>query len=317
MPVDNHEHAGHIMAVAKAARQAAIDKALTLSDDHDVWLIQSKPTAKQRQLYTEHDAVFHHIDPGKDTVMSRVKRERPKKMLAVAATFYKKTPLSIHSGKYGHHIPGAMAINASYLPNPHDEPSLRMLNGTNTRVADWLGSKTEVQTLINNTIERIDQENPATVLITCNAGKHRSVYVAEQLAKHYGVEAVHHELKKKAARKASTTERGYGWKHQKTRERLLRNHVDGTPCDVCGKPMYKDPTKNWDGAKLEAEHPIPQMTLPMAQRRHNEAKKLLHRFCNRSEGGKLAHEGKRAEQIEPVVLDNGFNWGGATPNHNI
>ncbi|EEI18046.1 hypothetical protein HMPREF0298_0162 [Corynebacterium lipophiloflavum DSM 44291] len=34
--------------------------------------------------------------------------------------------------------------------------------------------------------------------------------------------------------KPSTTARGYGWRHQKQRDRLLYNHQDGTPCWWCG-----------------------------------------------------------------------------------
>ncbi|HAF72540.1 MAG TPA: AAA family ATPase, partial [Corynebacterium variabile] len=52
----------------------------------------------------------------------------------------------------------------------------------------------------------------------------------------------------------STSDRGYGWDHQQQRERLLKAHVDGTPCDWCGEPMYRDKAKNFDGAALEAAH---------------------------------------------------------------
>lgn len=81
--VDNHEHAPHIFAVAKAARQAAIDAAI--KQDRDVWLIHTKPTAKQLDDYQALGATVHEIDPGKDVVMKRCKQERPKGSLIAAA----------------------------------------------------------------------------------------------------------------------------------------------------------------------------------------------------------------------------------------
>lgn len=70
----------------------------------------------------------------------------------------------------------------------------------------------------------------------------------------------------------STTERGYGWEHQKKRDRLLRRHKDGTECDWCARPMYRDKRKNFDGQALEADHPDADKS--------RTATKLLHKRCN-------------------------------------
>lgn len=75
--------------------------------------------------------------------------------------------------------------------------------------------------------------------------------------------------------KASTTERGYGWTHQKQRERLLYNHLDGTPCWWCGLPMYRDKTKNWDGKALAADHSDEN-----GARDGQISDRLLHGRCN-------------------------------------
>lgn len=101
--VDNHEHAPHILTVAKAARQAAIDAAT--KQDCTVWLIHTKPTAKQLNDYQAMGAVIHEIDPGKDTVMKRCKQERPKGSLIAAAKWYDKQgkgKKSTHERGYGH-----------------------------------------------------------------------------------------------------------------------------------------------------------------------------------------------------------------------
>lgn len=87
-PMGNHEHTGDVLAVAKAARQAAIDTALTR--EVTVWLIHTNPSPTQRAEYIKHGAKFHTIDPGKKTVMARCKDQRPKHMLKVAAAWYDK-----------------------------------------------------------------------------------------------------------------------------------------------------------------------------------------------------------------------------------
>lgn len=79
------------------------------------------------------------------------------------------------------------------------------------------------------------------------------------------------------APKKTTTQRGYGTNHKRARTRLITRHTDGHTCTWCGQPMYKDATKNWDGAPLEAHHPDGQPT-------RTAAKELLHRRCNRQIG---------------------------------
>lgn len=101
---------------------------------------------------------------------------------------------------------------------------------------------------------------------------------------------------------AGTTERGYGWKHQQQRERLLRKHRDGAPCSHCGKPMYRDPAKNFDGAALEAQHAAALANYTDKQRAPL-ASELMHRFCNRSLG-----DGKRETAPPSLSGGGGFDW---------
>ena len=101
--IDNHEHAAHVLTVAKAARKAAIDAAM--KQDCDVWLIHTNPTPNQLDNYRAMGAVIHVVDPGKDTVMKRCKAERPKGSLIAAAKWYDKQgkgKKSTHERGYGH-----------------------------------------------------------------------------------------------------------------------------------------------------------------------------------------------------------------------
>jgi hypothetical protein len=92
----------------------------------------------------------------------------------------------------------------------------------------------------------------------------------------------------------TTTEQGLGWEHQRTRRRLLVNHVDGTPCPCvasgdCGPgclcraaghalPMYRDATRNPDGLPLQADHTLAR------SRGGTRADRLMLATCNQSRG---------------------------------
>lgn len=74
----------------------------------------------------------------------------------------------------------------------------------------------------------------------------------------------------------TTTERGLGWDHQKQRANLVAVHVDGTPCWWCGRPMFYDKTRNFDGLPLAADHEDARAN------GGDRANRLLHFSCNSS-----------------------------------
>ncbi|WP_156812824.1 hypothetical protein [Corynebacterium ulceribovis] len=72
----------------------------------------------------------------------------------------------------------------------------------------------------------------------------------------------------------STNERGYGWhRHMVPRRNLLYNHIDGSECEYCGRPMFRDGTKNFDGESLHADHIEADKSRPPGR--------LIHAQCNR------------------------------------
>lgn len=171
-PADNHAHATVIKQITRAARSAALDKACSIGVA--TWLIHSSPAESTLARYRSAGAQVHVVDPGKDVVMSRCKRERPPDMLVAAAQWY--------------------------------------------------------------------------------------------------------EEQKPSPERKTTTERGLGWKHQRARERLLSVHRDGAACWWCGRPMYRDKNRNFDGQALAADHEL--------ARAHggDAAGRLLHGSCNSSRG---------------------------------
>lgn len=92
------------------------------------------------------------------------------------------------------------------------------------------------------------------------------------------------EVTMAAQRKPSSTERGYDSRHQRRRKILLAQLKDGEPCPECHKPMWKDPSKNFDGHPLEADHPPGSAQKYAKNKRLNPAKRLIHKHCNASGG---------------------------------
>lgn len=172
-----------------------------------------------------------------------------------------------------------MVIDTRRLPNPYATPKLRPLNGTDERVQQWLLDQPGTKQFIKQAEQRIQQQQPQVIAIGCNAGQHRSVAIAEILAKQLGATVEHKNIRTKKT-KPTTTQKGLGHKHQTQRRRLLYNHKDGTPCWWCGKPMHKNKNQNWDKRSLEADHSKSRRD----HGTHHPADRLLHATCNAQRG---------------------------------
>jgi UPF0042 nucleotide-binding protein len=99
---------------------------------------------------------------------------------------------------------GGVPLDADYvfdarcvLPNPHYDPALRNLTGKDADVIAYLERETQagifiedIQRFLQRWLPRfmLDQRAFLTVAIGCTGGRHRSVYIAEQLAERFGSE---------------------------------------------------------------------------------------------------------------------------------
>lgn len=88
-------------------------------------------------------------------------------------------------------------FDVRFLPNPHYDPQLRPQTGRDPEVMAFLERETQAGLLIEDLqrfLQRwlprfvLDQRASMTVAIGCTGGRHRSVYVAEQLAERFGSE---------------------------------------------------------------------------------------------------------------------------------
>ena len=83
------------------------------------------------------------------------------------------------------------------LPNPYYDPKLRPLTGADHEVVSFLERETEAGLLIEEVahfLQRwlpkfvLDQRASLTIAIGCTGGRHRSVYIANQLAGRFGAD---------------------------------------------------------------------------------------------------------------------------------
>ncbi|TDQ57919.1 UPF0042 nucleotide-binding protein [Mesocricetibacter intestinalis] len=96
--------------------------------------------------------------------------------------------------KYGIPLDADYVFDVRFLPNPHWDPALRPMTGLDKPVADFLASHTEVHNFIYLTrnyidtwLPQLEQNNRSylTIAIGCTGGKHRSVYIAQQLGEYF------------------------------------------------------------------------------------------------------------------------------------
>jgi hypothetical protein len=124
----------------------------------------------------------------------------------------------IFSFSFHHQMPsdesgngGGFIFDARSLPNPGREERFKQLTGVDTAVIDYLNQQESVHQYIANTQSLVDSAvaeyqrrgfRNLMVSFGCTGGQHRSVFLAEQLARHLrpikGVEVVvrHIELEK-------------------------------------------------------------------------------------------------------------------------
>jgi UPF0042 nucleotide-binding protein len=110
--------------------------------------------------------------------------------------------------KYGLPVDADLVADCRFLPNPHWEPELRPLTGQDPDVAAFVLVHPAAEPFLTAYAPALDivlngyaQENKryATIALGCTGGKHRSVAMAEELARRIGaggvsVRVVHRDL---------------------------------------------------------------------------------------------------------------------------
>ncbi len=104
--------------------------------------------------------------------------------------------LLIETFGFKHGIPHDVdfVLDVRCLPNPHWQPKLRPLTGRDQDVARFLEASPQVGEMCSDLIHFFERWIPRfeddarsylTIAIGCTGGQHRSVYIGEQLSKHF------------------------------------------------------------------------------------------------------------------------------------
>jgi RNase adapter protein RapZ len=129
----------------------------------------------------------------------------------------KKRPLMISMVSFGYRygVPGDadLVFDVRFLPNPHFVPKLRRFSGRNARVRRYIRSFPQTTEFLRRTEGLLkfviphyigEGKSYLTIAIGCTGGRHRSVMMAESLARGlggqgYAVKVVHRDLDKPPA----------------------------------------------------------------------------------------------------------------------
>jgi len=135
-------------------------------------------------------------------------------------------PMRVQILSFGHKYGGPcdvdLLFDVRHLPNPHFEPELRHLSGHDRRVVEFLNAKSEVVETIKRFGELLEYLLPlyqregksyVTVGIGCTGGRHRSVMVANALARRlrragFDASAAHRDVRRTRRRSVSKTAAG-------------------------------------------------------------------------------------------------------------
>jgi UPF0042 nucleotide-binding protein len=108
------------------------------------------------------------------------------------------TPLTLHlesfGFKFGIPLDADLMFDVRSLPNPHYDLGLRPLTGKDEPVVRFLHAQPEVSELLTDIRQFVEKWLPSykkdhrsylTIALGCTGGRHRSVYMIEELARYF------------------------------------------------------------------------------------------------------------------------------------
>ena len=93
--------------------------------------------------------------------------------------------------KHGVPLEADMVFDVRFLPNPHFVENLRVLSGRSRNIKTYLRKKPETIEFVSRTTDFLqyllpnfinEQKSQLTIAFGCTGGRHRSVFIAEELA---------------------------------------------------------------------------------------------------------------------------------------
>lgn len=146
---------------------------------------------EEREMLADIQMIGHVIDTSSSN--SNELRNRVKELVEI-----EQSPLTLHfesfGFKFGVPLDADLIFDVRSLPNPYYDTRLRPLTGKDKPVREFLESQPDVAELLKDIREFVEKWLPSfrrdnrsylTVALGCTGGQHRSVYMVEQLARHF------------------------------------------------------------------------------------------------------------------------------------
>ncbi len=156
----------------------------------------SESIAEERVRLARVAELGHHIDTS--DLKPNALREWIRQFITANGDGHEPQTLTLSFESFGfkHGLPldAELVFDVRCLPNPHYEPDLRALTGRDRPVIDFLEAEPDVLKMRDDIARFVETWLPAyirdnrsylTVGIGCTGGQHRSVYIAEWLARHF------------------------------------------------------------------------------------------------------------------------------------
>ena len=146
-----------------------------------------------------------------DMSAARLRKVVADKMLPRGAVGKLGVTFLTYGYKHGAPRDTDLAFDVRLLPNPHYEPELRELTGLDQPVIEYVAASDGLEEFMDRLLPLLDYLLPAyeregkahlTVGVGCTGGRHRSVVIAERLARRYAdggeynVDVVHRDVDK-------------------------------------------------------------------------------------------------------------------------
>jgi UPF0042 nucleotide-binding protein len=176
---------------SETRRRHPLSKTVQINSMHHQQRALTEAIELEREMLSELRANAHVIDT---SIL------RPTQLQSYVKAFFEvlstQLTLVFESFAFKRGIPNDsdFVFDVRMLPNPHYEPELRELTGCDAPVIHFLQEHADVQKMLHH-IEgfletwldamSLNHRSYVTVAIGCTGGQHRSVYLVEQLSKHF------------------------------------------------------------------------------------------------------------------------------------
>lgn len=147
---------------------------------------------EERELLEEIALLGHHIDTS--DLKAATLRDWVRQFIAADASHGLTLLFQSFGFKHGIPLDADLVFDVRCLPNPHYDPDLRPLTGRDQPVIDYLEAQEDVGRMAADIFHFVSQWLPSyvrdsrsylTVAVGCTGGQHRSVYLAEWLARQF------------------------------------------------------------------------------------------------------------------------------------